>query len=98
MTTDTIWGIERTPHAVHYGELVVEVALLYHEPAAPLEASNITGALAHGSEVEVIESQEIDSALWCKVAADIEHEGQIYEQRGWLRASLLKDAGEAEFV
>ena len=59
-------------------------------------AANLTSALGHSSEVEVVETREVDGLRWCYVAAEIEHQGQIYEQRGWIRASLLKDAGEAE--
>jgi hypothetical protein len=87
-TTDKVCGIDRYKASSSFGELIVETILLWKRPNCEMKAGNLTGALAHGSEVEVLEWRGGKA----KVVAIVE--GNI--QTGWLRTTLLEEAGLKE--
>ena len=75
-----VWG-ERD------GVVEVPVINLWKSKLGIMVADNLTGALAHGSEVEVL-SKDTDG--WYKVSADVEHEGKTFHQEGYVMNSLIK--------
>ena len=101
LAIDTLWGIERTKESEFFGEIVVPTVVLWDRPggiyAGEENGPQVTGALAHGTEVFVMGQAVFNDFNWSKVEADIWHEGQNYHQVGWVRDSLLKDKGENEY-
>jgi hypothetical protein len=105
---DKVWGIEREKTSDYFGRLAVPTIVLWDRPGGvyarvyedELGENNgpqVTGALAHGTEVFVIGQAIFNGFDWSKVEADVWYEGQNYHQIGWIRNSLLKDGGDNEY-
>ena len=92
MKTDRIHGIDRYEHSFANGELVVPVALLWNKPGAIAKAKNLTGAVAHGCEVDVIKRKVHKKRNFFHVTTTVE--GKV--QKGWISAMLLEDRGAKE--
>ena len=75
-----VWG-ERN------GEIEVPVINLWKTKLGIFNADNLGGALAHGTEVEVLNK---DNDGWYKISADVKHEGKTYHQGGYVRNTLIK--------
>ena len=96
---DTIHGIERDPRSDAHGEEVCPVVLVWRAAGGSSLPSNLAGAFRHGDKVRVIDQQIIYGLRWCKVAGTVQVSPTLSEERkGWLRASLLLDAGACEYV
>lgn len=100
MISDTAWGIERDRDSDAFGELVCPVIMLWSEPGGTdvEDGADLTGAVSHNENVYITHELEIEGSRWCRVECFIWHEGEVYPQKGWLRASLLKEAGVNENV
>ena len=95
---DTINGIERHPQSDAYGELVCPVVLVWRAPGGSTLPHNLAGAFKHGDKVRVIDQQIIHGLRWHKVAGTVQVSPELSEERkGWLRASLLLEAGACEY-
>lgn len=100
LSFDKVWGIEREKTSEFFGRIVVPTIALWDRPGGVYAGENgfeLTGALAHGSEVFITGEAVFKGFKWSKVEADIWHEGQNYHQMGWIRNSLLKYKGAAEY-
>ena len=75
-----VWGEQN-------GEVEVPVINLWKTKQGIYVADNLGGALAHGTEVEVLSK---DNDGWYKISADVEHEGETYHQEGYVKNSLIK--------
>ena len=95
MISDTAWGIERDRDSDAFGELVVPVIMLWSEPGGTVAetGAKLTGAVAHNTNVYITHELKIEGFRWCRVECMIWQDGESYPQVGWLRASLLKEAG-----
>ncbi|RJX17546.1 MAG: hypothetical protein C4575_12955 [Desulforudis sp.] len=106
---DTIYGIERDPQSEAKGDLVCPVVFIWKKIGGGLIKDNVAGAFKHGDSVIVIDQQIVDGFRWCKVRGEIvipDGEEMTPEEQanggkrtltGWLRSSLLKDYGAAEY-
>ena len=97
MKTDTITTIDRYKHSPAYGKNVWPFAPLLDKPRAGYKAEHLTGAIAHGQEVEIIEKQQAHDDVWCHVRWDVEHEGENYHQEGWCKRQFLVNEGASYF-
>ena len=98
MKTDTITTIDRYKSSPAYGQKVWPAVILLDKPRAGYDPKqHITGAVAHGQEVEIVDKQQAHDDLWCLVRCDIEHEGEVYHQEGWCKRQLLENEGASYF-
>ena len=70
------------------GNLLCPVIYLWKSKKGVMKADNLGGALKHGSEVEIIKR---DPNGWVYVETEIEHEGKMYPQKGFVKKSLIKE-------
>jgi len=94
--TDRVWGIDRYPQSLEYGEITQEQIYLWVKPGCKPTANNLIGVLLHGHEVDVLEILEDNGARFAKVEAVISYQGTDYINRGWVTCKLLKDLGKDE--
>ena len=87
--TDTITGIDRYEHSPDRGKLVVEAVILWRRPGIEAAAEHVTGAVAHGDEVEVLRTVKRDGGVYARVKTD----KYPNRQSGWMRATLLEKLG-----
>jgi len=92
---DYICGIDRYEHSESYGKKVVEVAYLVKRPGKVITSERLTGVLAHGAKVNVVDTDYVKCLKYSKV---IEADPIIDQepQHGWLRNTLLLKAGLLE--
>ncbi len=83
--TDIAWGIEDS-------QLVAPVIYLWRRPGI-FTANNLSGAVAHNTEVEVLKRKKYKGVWYVKCRCVVHHEGAEYVQRGWCVSSLLKNKG-----
>jgi hypothetical protein len=93
---DHICGIDRYAHSIERGKLVVPIALLWNKAKAEVKEDNLSGALAHGSEVMVLKERIVSKQPFSLVRETNPPEGQE-PQEGWLRNTLLENAGLKEY-
>jgi len=94
---DQVWGIDRYPQSIEFGNVVQEYLYLWRVPGSGLlEPQNLTGYLAHGTQVEVTEIVEQDGGNYAHVHTIVEHDGQEIINQGWILCRLLKTLGEQE--
>ena len=89
MTTDNICLIDRYEHSPTRGEMAGEKAVLWTRPHNWPHPDKVKGALAHGDEVEILDSKFYKKAEWYKVRCD----KYPTVQQGWLYATMLEKAG-----
>jgi len=94
---DQVWGIDRYQNSPYYGQVVTETVHLWNEAGAKMLAANMTGALAHGAFVRVLNKRTVDGHDWYKCHARVEHEGKRYVQRGWVVDRMLRKRGKGAF-
>ena len=95
---DQVWGIDRYKDSPYYGTVQLEGIHLWNAPAAEAKGDNLTGSLAHGSHVQVMAQRATpDGRTWYKVMADVEYEGKIHRQQGWVVDRMLRDRGKGAF-
>ena len=106
--TDHVWGIDRYASSDERGELVTPVILLWSAPDAAVIGDNLTGALEHGAEVEVLDKKYEGGEMWYHVRA--KHKTKrvkglkrlfveyIEYQEGWVRGTMLKAIGAEEIL
>lgn len=92
LNLDTLHGIDRYKDSPELGNLVVENIYLWKKAGAK---GKVVGSLPHGTEVELLDKDQVNKFMWCKVAGCKQR--SMNKLTGWCRASLLKDAGESEF-
>jgi hypothetical protein len=95
--SDTITCIDRYKASTAFGTQVLPFASLLDRPRQGHEAKHLTGALAHGAKVEVIDKRQDNGDIWCKVSATVTHEGKEYVQTGWVKRQFLQNEGAAYF-
>lgn len=88
---DTIHGIDRYESSQYFGQLVVSKANIWKTASA----NNKVGELMHGTIVEVLQDRMKGGASWHRVKSR-DYTGNMIT--GWVRSSLLKEAGESEFT
>ena len=71
----------------------MRVILLWKRPGAAVNEKNLTGALAHGHEVEILDQTQHDKRMFYLVTATVEGK----EQKGWVAGTLLEETGKQEF-
>lgn len=89
---DKVWGIDRYEGSPTFGLQVVPVILLWVQPGASPEKKNLTGALAHGAQVEIISEERLDDLDWFHVRSTVDGK----TQEGFVRGTLLRDRGILE--
>ena len=89
--TDTLYGIDRYKDSPMFGKLVVPEINLWKKSGSK---GKIIGTLQHGTAVEIVDKDQVNNFMFCKVRGSRQRGTPI---TGWCRASLLKDAGESEF-
>ena len=94
---DQVWGIDRYRHSPYHGQVVTETIHLWKEPGAQAAAVNMTGALAHGAFVWILAKKKHEGHDWYKVHANVEHDGKVYPQRGWVVDRMLRKRGNWGF-
>lgn len=94
---DQVWGIDRYLQSPYYGRLQVRIIHLWDRPGCEVNAANLTGALPHGSHVQVLARRDVEGATWYRVMADVMREGRKYRQMGWCLAKMLLERGKGEF-
>jgi hypothetical protein len=77
-----VWGEEK-------GEVVCPVIYLWKGKGGIMVADNVTGALKHGDEVEILEEDK-DPEGWVKISKEVEYKGETYPQEGYVKKSLIK--------
>lgn len=95
---DQVWGIETNEKSLAFGEIVCPVIILWKSIQGSTVAENVSGALAHGDDVEVIRTKQHDGFNFAFI------KGRSYDslgvpgplQKGWVRTSLLRRYGQAE--
>ena len=97
-TTDIAWGIDRYEHSEDKGELVVPVVYLWKSPACKVAGDNLTGAVKHGAELTVTKRKQRNDRSFYFATCDVEHEGELYRQEGWLSGMMLFALGAEEHV
>jgi hypothetical protein len=95
---DRTWGIDRYIHSKDFGELVVPTVLLWRVPGCKAAEDNLTGVLAHDYEVTVEKRKLHKDHDYYFITADVEHEGKVYHQKGWVSGRLLKELGKHELA
>ena len=95
--TDTINLIDRYKSSPAFGVQVMDFAPLLDKPRTGYKPENITGAVAHGQAVEIIEKKQEHNDVWLLVSCDIEHDGENYHQEGWVKRQLLENEGKSYF-
>ena len=90
--TDKICLTDRYQHSQTFGERVLDFAILWKRPGAPMKAENMTGALGEGHIVEILEKKQYKQRTWAKVKAIVNEAVQT----GWLVLTLLEEAGAKE--
>ncbi|MBW2674607.1 MAG: hypothetical protein JRD89_14550 [Deltaproteobacteria bacterium] len=88
-TIDEICGFDRYTNSIRRGELEVPIALLWKRPGCKAVAKNLTGALAHGEAVEILEKKQVKRTTYIRVRGI----GHDEKQKGWVSPSLLLDEG-----
>ena len=94
---DQVWGIDRYQHSPYHGQVVTETVHLWNAAGAKMLAANMTGALAHGAFVRILAKSKHQGHDWYKVHADVEHEGKLYPQDGWVVDRMLRKRGKGAF-
>jgi hypothetical protein len=95
---DKITLIDRYKVSPTYEKQITAVALLLDKPReGMIIAGNVTGAVGHGQEVEILEKKQDNKALWCYVTCEVEHEGKAYPQKGWVKRQFLENEGASYF-
>ena len=89
---DHVWGIDRYPNSLDYGEIVVPNIALWDKAGGLPVGARTVGAAMHDTQVRVLEKQMIDDRAWYKVAY-----GGHAELEGWVMDRLLKDRGAEAF-
>ena len=97
-TTDIAWGIDRYEHSKDKGELVVPVIYLWKSPACVAAKDNLTGAVEHGTELTVTKRKQRDDRYYYFATCNVEYEGELYRQEGWLSGMMLFALGAEEHV
>lgn len=96
---DHIHGIERNPNSDAHNELVCPIVLAWRAPGGSTLPHNLAGAFKHGDKVRVIDQQTVDGLRWYKIRGTVQIAPNTSEERkGWLRASLLLNAGAPEYA
>ena len=95
--TDTITTLDRYKNSPSAGAVLEMVVALIDKPRAGYTHESITGAVAHGQVVKVLDKQQAHSDIWCKVACDPEKDGVVYHQEGWCKRQFLEVEGESYF-
>lgn len=91
---DTVWGIDRYVTSAARGQLAVPVIYLWKQPGSAIHKDNLTGAVAHATQVTVTRHKLHQNEMWFFVKCDVRHKGKIYPQRGWCKANLLLTLGD----
>lgn len=98
---DTLWGVSRYADSPNFGALMLDWLNLWKEPAPYRSAKDITGALAHGVRVEILQVVVTpDGDTWTKVRGkstfkDPQSGKKIHrDQVGFIRAVYLKNMGQ----
>lgn len=86
--TDTAWGIENN-------ELIAPSIFLWRRPGVAMKAENLTGAVAHNTEVEVLKRVEYKGSWYVKCKQMVIFEENEYLQRGWCVETMLKNKGRS---
>ena len=94
---DIITCIDRYKSSPALGEQVLKAVILIDKPRAGYLAQHVTGALAHGAEVEIIDKKQAHNDVWCKVTGDVKHEEEILHQEGWCKRQFLENEGKSYF-
>lgn len=94
---DRVTGVDRYPASAHKGALVLPVIYLWKRPGVKPKAGNLSGALQHGSRVEVLKTQMVNGDRWCLVQANVKHDGETHLQKGWVKGVLLEKTGAPIF-
>lgn len=93
---DHICGIDRYQHSGYYGIQVLEVVILWNKAkAAMAREGNVSGALAHGAEVEILRERTV-SKLTFSLVEETKPPNEQKPQKGWVRNTLLLKAGLKE--
>ena len=94
---DQVWGEDRYEHSPFKGE-ITEPVLLWKEPGQQVAAANVGGALAHGTFVQVLAKRMVGDAAWFKVKYDVQYEGKVWPQVGWVADRMLRNRGKGAFA
>lgn len=94
---DQAWGEDRYEHSPYCGQITQEIIILWKAPGVRVAAANMSGALAHGSYVQIVSTTMYKGRSWFKVMCDVEHEGEIKPQVGWVADRMLRKRGEGAF-
>jgi hypothetical protein len=94
---DQIWGEDRYLNSPYYGQVVNEIIILWQAPGLPVAKENMSGALAHGSYVQVVNKAEMRGKTWYKVLCSVQHDGRNYPQVGWVSERMLLKRGRDAF-
>ena len=95
-TTDIAWGIDRYEYSKAKGELSCPVIFMWKLPACKPTKDNLIGAVEHGTELTVTKRKLKNERNFYYAACEVEHEGKIYRQKGWVSAMMLKMLGDQE--
>jgi hypothetical protein len=79
-----VWGKDES------GELLIPVIYLWKSRAGVHSADNLTGALRHGSTVEVLEEDQSPDG-WMRVKKTVKNKGKKHPQEGYVKKSLIKE-------
>lgn len=91
---DTVCGVDRYQVSPTFGQLVAPVIYMWKAISAAPIAKNLSGAVAHGTQVEIVRTKEQDGKTYAFVKCDIIHNKKTYPQHGWVSAALLTNLGE----
>lgn len=90
---DRVWGIERYKRSDYNGVLVCPAIYLWKRPGGFLNKSNLSGALSHNTEVEILDSEMKGGRKFFLVRA--QQGGK--EQKGWVQSTMLLDRGAINY-
>lgn len=93
--TDTICGKDRYENSPSFGQEVVEIVILWKRPGDNItDLAKVSGAVAHGDPVEVLDKKLYKRTLYAKIKCD----KYPTTQEGWVSSVFLEGLGKDRHV
>lgn len=97
---DRSWGIDRYPGSPTKGDLMVRAIFMWNKPGALALPKNMTGAIPHDLEVQVVETRREPgkNVVWVRIRARHRgNDGKVLRFVGWIPRKFLKELGAQDF-